>query len=303
MADTDNLLNDDNDDLDREVESCLTGAGHGVSSPSSCSFYSDQGDSSDSASFYSTATGHESTMSDTDSFYSTGTLVNDSDTASFYSTATMVMSDGEDTLSYCSVDTLSGAKDTEDERDAEEEAGDHATDDTTPPPALTSASVTGSRVSLSSDDGGESVSSEVSVAGQLNRRLGLLLGYNDVSALSLEQDSSGSGGGLTANIMGYEIICGAGDKHTVGKAGNNVNSGEEDIVNWNFWKRMQFQFRCKTLLCWAGGIVWWKYELIIKCVSQAASNFNLMFNLISIQAARGSWYKESLVRGAKTNIY
>ena len=52
------------------------------------------------------------------------------------------------------------------------------------------------------------------MAGQLNRRLGLLLGYTDMSSLTVDQDTNS--GGLTANIMGYEIICGAGDKYTVG---------------------------------------------------------------------------------------
>ena len=213
MDDTDQLLNDDNDDLDREVESCLTGAGHSsghVASPSSCSFYSDQGDVSDSASFYSTGT--MTNDSDSASLYSTATGHESSmsDTASFYSTRTMLATDSEDTMSYCSVDTLTGARDTE---DVSEEAGDHA-GDTTPPSAPAGASVNGSTESLVSDDGVESVSSEVSVAGQLNRRLGLLLGYTDMSSLSLEQDTAS--GGLTANIMGYEIICGHGDKYTVG---------------------------------------------------------------------------------------
>ena len=71
----------------------------------------------------------------------------------------------------------------------------------------TSASPHLSRESLESVESDES---EMSVAGVMNRRLGLLLGYHE--SLSPGQVSAGDTGGLSANITGYEIVC-AGDKH------------------------------------------------------------------------------------------
>ena len=44
--------------------------------------------------------------------------------------------------------------------------------------------------------------SEVSVAGQVNRRLGQLLGYRDMSSSQLTSCHQ-----TLANITGYEIIC------------------------------------------------------------------------------------------------
>ena len=60
--------------------------------------------------------------------------------------------------------------------------------------------------SLVSGGSGDSGPSVVSIAGQVNRRLGHLLGYQDMSSSSHAGLVSG-----TANITGYEIVC-SGDK-------------------------------------------------------------------------------------------
>ena len=53
--------------------------------------------------------------------------------------------------------------------------------------------------------------SEISVAGQVNRRLGQLLGYRDMTASQLTSCHQS-----LANITGYEIICnGDKQKYTV----------------------------------------------------------------------------------------
>ena len=103
-SDRDNLLtNDDDDDLDREVESCLSGGlqtsgcDESVSSPSTASFYSADHDT-------------------------------DTDTASFYSYSTITTHTTEDTLSYCSVDTLTG-RDDDDDEDDEDVVPDHHDDE------------------------------------------------------------------------------------------------------------------------------------------------------------------------------
>ena len=60
--------------------------------------------------------------------------------------------------------------------------------------------------SLVSGGSGDSGPSVVSMAGQVNRRLGHLLGYQDMSSSSHAGLVSG-----TASITGYEIVC-SGDK-------------------------------------------------------------------------------------------
>ena len=98
MDDQEKLLNDDEEDLDKEVESCLTGVS------SSISGYAGSVSSPSTCSFYSTATeGQYSDVGDTNDL---------TDTESFYSSRTMVLTDTDtDTHSYLSVDTLTGRED------------------------------------------------------------------------------------------------------------------------------------------------------------------------------------------------
>ena len=98
MDDQEKLLNDDEEDLDKEVESCLTGVS------SSISGYAGSVSSPSTCSFYSTATeGQYSDVGDTNDL---------TDTESFYSSRTMILTDTDtDTRSYLSVDTLTGRED------------------------------------------------------------------------------------------------------------------------------------------------------------------------------------------------
>jgi len=207
-GDRDNLLtNDDDDDLDREVESCLSGGlqtsgcDESVSSPSTASFYSAD---------------------------------HDTDTASFYSYSTITTDTTED--------TLTGRDDDDDDDDDvvpdqhDDEQGNTESEQSiqyTRPSALagTSASPHLSRESLESVESDES---EMSVAGVMNRRLGLLLGYHE--SLSPGQVSAGDTGGLSANITGYEIVC-AGDKHKYTVYKIRVSSASSLLGVWYVHRR------------------------------------------------------------------
>ena len=110
MDDKEKLLNDEEEDLDKEVESCLTGGG-----ASSISGYAASASSPSTCSFYSTATeGQHSDVGDTNDL---------TDTESFYSSRTMILTDTDtDTHSYLSVDTLTGRED-----DLDDELDDNST--------------------------------------------------------------------------------------------------------------------------------------------------------------------------------
>ena len=111
MDDKERLLNNDEEDLDKEVESCLTGGG----ASSSIGGYAASASSPSTCSFYSTATeGQHSDVGDTNDL---------TDTESFYSSRTMILTDTvTDTQSYLSVDTLTGRED-----DLDDELDDNST--------------------------------------------------------------------------------------------------------------------------------------------------------------------------------
>jgi len=211
---------DDDEDLDEEVRRCLAG-GSGYKSDlessctSSCSFYSSHtlpGDASevDTMSSYS--------------FYSTGTL-KDTDT---------------DTASYCSADTIKGDTDREEEADddintqtlqrsntlVEFRNGWHSMEVVPDLPNDTLANeysapdisytrpphLAGTEDSLSTGSGASVVSdSELSIAGQINERIGKLLGYQGMVEDTVDVEAA------IANIMGYEIVIKDGKRFTVYK--------------------------------------------------------------------------------------
>eukprot|EP00092_Neocalanus_flemingeri_P031661 GFUD01034386.1.p1 GENE.GFUD01034386.1~~GFUD01034386.1.p1 ORF type:complete len:510 (+),score=130.68 GFUD01034386.1:872-2401(+) len=239
----------EDDNLDDEVEACLVGlSGH-----------KQGGDHSSSpTSFYSSSTkpdlGSQVDISSNSSFYSTGT-VRDTDT---------------DTASYCSVDTLRGSegeekRDMEELRDATTREGssdmrqtvlDNPKDEDlkhtnyggvikpiTDDPNLsysrpsylagsTESEHTGSRSSLVSEG-------EVSFAGQVNDRLGRLLGYVGGAGSGEVEDA-------VANIMGYEIVIKEKDKFTIYKIRVSCRSAVPGI--WFIHRRYSDFFELRKTL-------------------------------------------------------
>ena len=244
----------DDDNIDAEVRACLEGfpsyTSNKSSSPSSCSFYSS-----------CTLPGRKSevdTMSSY-SYYSTGT-VRDTDT---------------DTASYCSVDTMVGDTDGEEEREEVDvtrsgvnedyfvqqvvlgntvDSGEGLSDitrDETPnyreeistncdPPYDTHAPQsypTGSCLSENPGSASSSVSEgEVSFAGQVNDRLGRLLGYDGEEAQNVDVEAA------IAKIMGYEIVGTEKDRFTVKfracdfhKAADHLISGLQNMCFPSFF--------------------------------------------------------------------
>jgi len=239
MSDSQNLLNSDEEDLDQEVESCLTGArsvavGGNVSSPSSGSFISARiGSDDDTHSFYSMATERTATNDDSHSYYSGRTMVSDSDTMSYLSV---------DTLTHCDDSDTESAGDNCDETvipNNNDDTGDghvsHMTRD---------SSLHVSTESLVSDSGVDNMS-VVSLAGQLNRRLGHLLGYSERSS---SQQLLSSCDDALANITGYEIVClRDNSKYTIYKI--RVNSPSSLLGVWYIHRRYSdFWTLRKTLL-------------------------------------------------------
>eukprot|EP00092_Neocalanus_flemingeri_P070388 GFUD01086394.1.p1 GENE.GFUD01086394.1~~GFUD01086394.1.p1 ORF type:complete len:510 (+),score=122.49 GFUD01086394.1:579-2108(+) len=239
----------EDDNLDDEVEACLVGlSGH-----------KQGGDHSSSpTSFYSSSTkpdlGSQVDISSNSSFYSTGT-VRDTDT---------------DTASYCSVDTLRGSegeekRDMEELRDATTREGSSdmrqtvldnpkdedlkhtnyggvikpitdARDLSYSRPSYLAGSTesehTGSRSSLVSEG-------EVSFAGQVNDRLGRLLGYVGGAGSGEVEDA-------VANIMGYEIVIKEKDKFTIYKIRVSCRSAVPGI--WFIHRRYSDFFELRKTL-------------------------------------------------------
>jgi len=249
---------DDEDNLDEEVRACLAGGSAHTSDlesscTSSCSFYSSDtlpGDASevDSMSSYS--------------FYSTGTL-RDTDT---------------DTASYCSVDTIKGDTDKEEEEESHDDINTQTlrrddtlmdfrnawrsmegvpyipddtlanedqtpnTDPTDPDMSYTrpsylaateDSSSTESRASLVSD-------SELSIAGEINERIGKLLGYQGTVG------DTGDVEAAIANIMGYEIVIKDGKRFTVYKL--HIYCPNSILGSWFIHRRYSDFFQLRNNL-------------------------------------------------------
>jgi len=205
MNDSSNLLSSDEEDLDQEVESCLTGVRSGalggqVSSPSSGSFISARiGSDDDTNSFYSMATERTTTNDDGQSYYSGRTMVSDFDTMSYQSVDTLTHCDDSDTDSTASTGDICSSQNLDETviPNTSNDTGDGHVSNT----HVSSLHV--SSESLTSDSGVDT-SSVISLAGQLNRRLGHLLGYSEASS---SQQLLSSCDDALANITGYEIVC------------------------------------------------------------------------------------------------
>eukprot|EP00092_Neocalanus_flemingeri_P011938 GFUD01012871.1.p1 GENE.GFUD01012871.1~~GFUD01012871.1.p1 ORF type:complete len:519 (+),score=122.27 GFUD01012871.1:203-1759(+) len=220
----------EDDNLDDEVEACLVGlSGHrqgGDHSSSPTSFYS---------SCNKPDLGSQVDISSNSSFYSTGT-VRDTDT---------------DTASYCSVDTLRGNKeemrqkvlDNPNDEDRKHTNYGGVIKPITDDPNLsysrpsylagsTESEHTGSRSSLVSEG-------EVSFAGQVNDRLGRLLGYVGGAGSGEVEDA-------LANIMGYEIVIKEKDKFTIYKIRVSCRSAVPGI--WFIHRRYSDFFELRKTL-------------------------------------------------------
>jgi len=248
------------------------------SSPSSCSFHSSRTvagvdsevDSMSNYSWHSTGTLRD-VDTDTASYCSVDTVMGDSDNMSnysFYSTGTLRDAD-TDTASFCSADTIMG--DTEggkeevnitkmveegdtkssNKRQSKDSSPDLPEDDPstniTPHSSPPDFSFTrpgylaGSNSSVDNDSRSSLVSEgDISLAGQVNDRLGQLLGYAGEGADGVDAEDA------IANIMGYEIIVKEKDKFTVYKI--RVSCPSSVFRTWFIHRRYSDFFNLRQTL-------------------------------------------------------
>jgi len=249
-------LVDDDDDLDDEVRSCLVGlpsykpgADHS-SSPDSCSFYS---------SCTQDDTGSQVDSMSTNSFYSTGTLRDtDTDAASFCSVETLQGFDGEvkdfadednhgdHLMQSCeSNNTSEEGPDLPRDSQSESRNPEHQPTAATNPPDLSYSRpsyLAGSKLSVTTGSSSSLVSDgEVSFAGQVNDRLGKLLGYVGRGAEGVASKDA------LANIVGYEQVNKEKEKFTIYKI--KVTSTSSGPLTWFIHRRYSdFHQLRKTLI-------------------------------------------------------
>lgn len=205
-----------------------------------------------SCSFYSTNTRSEADTMSSYSYYSTGT-VRDTDTASYCSADTMVGdSDMEEERERVDVTKLGdNLEETEDLENTESERINNITDTTAADERAYLANSC-----LSDIPGTPSTASqgEVSFAGQVNDRLGRLLGYQGEAGQAGrllaqngdEEDCELNVDEVDAKIIGYEIVGTRRDLYTVYKI--HISYPASPFEDWYIQRRYSDFLRLRTTL-------------------------------------------------------
>jgi len=231
--DTVSLLDDDDDDLDDEVSSCLIGL------PTTNSHVHQSSTSLDSCSFYSSCT--------LDGARSQGDTTS---TNSFHSYDTEREREFE-TTSYGSIETLQGGEEeidqSQDSMNAESCISNSTCDDISDIPKEETieekikrkdlsysrpAYLAGSKDSIDADTEATANSNnnvDISFAGQVNERLGRLLGFGGRTGDKLNISDA------LANIVGYEIVTKEKEKYTIYKL--RVSWSASTPVTWMIHRR------------------------------------------------------------------